>query len=727
MKDKINKFTNNRFTINILILVFLFILFIISSTIFFQSYKNKLINDNKLSTQLDIKYLNSKLDLYILNYKKDRIINEINFLFKNKTFESFIIKNTRYLFNEDTLFENTNNIEDKSWNIAEVVVDAKYGYVQKVSKSNLYEFVPTKNFDFTKPVVFRYQLFNKGNIKNLFAEIDFSGIEFKSNTKTTKSLFMDFFIDLKTSNSIYDLKLDNKIVSTVIYKYNNTDVIKNLESFLLKLILSNVVLLFPAIFVLIFYHKFLFKKYVTQPITYINSYLNELLNNRFTVLDRTKFEETDEIKDLTKKITKVATKIVSLENDLNINKESLELKSSIDTLTGLPNKSIFDFDIKTMYVSKTKAYIFVIKMDKLSEISKIHDSGYVNNFIESYTNTIRNVIFKYSKTDMKLYRFHGSQFAVIAKNIEIETAQEMCEKIIDEITEFLPVIYDVPDSLVQIGGTFFDLYGSLDTVTKLLDGAYKKSQENGINSYYIIGSNDIEKNQSLLNNSVKEVIEKENFTIRFTSDSFLFDDPEKLIMSEASPLIYDHNNKMISIGSLVSIAQKLKIVEKFDKIVIEKVIDEIRQKEFRHEIAINLSMDSIRNEEFIKWLEFKLNENKDIKKYIVFSLTSYSAYSQKNIFEEFIKKVHELGAKVILKRYKTDEYPLKELEFIQLDYIRMYKDYTINFTNNIVKKHKVKDILIFAELNNIKVLADSVKIDSDYDFLERLGTYGTSR
>ncbi len=728
MKERINnKFTNQSSKNSTIILFFIFVAFIVSSYFFFQSYKNTLIKKASDNYELNINYLNAKLDRNVLRHDKSSVKEDIKKLIDTKIFESIIIHNTRFIFDKNSLINASKEFNDKSWSLAEVIVDAKYGYINKIPKTSLYEFIPSNQYDPSQAISIRYQVYKKGSIKRVITKLDFSNIEvFEDSNKSIKS-WMDSFIDIDTSNRIYNLKVDNMVVATVVYIFNNNILKEQLESFLIKLLLFNIILFLPIIFVLGFYHKYLFKKYVTEPVTYANQYLDNILENKFTTLNKNKFEGTEEIKELTKKITKVSSKIASLKNELNVNKESLELKVSTDGLTGLPNKNIFDFDIKTMFVSMVNGYVFLVRLDNLSQISKNHDSGYINSFIESYVNIIKNIIFKYSKTDMKLYRFYGSQFAIIARNIDVSQARQMCEEIIEELTDRMPDIYDVPEDLVQIGGTAFDLYGSLDTILNSANNAYEISKKKGVNSYHIIGEDDIEKNYSLLDNSVIEVIQKAEFSISYVLDSYLFDDPEKLVMNEASPQLYDHDNKKLQIGSFVSVAQKLNMADEFDKIVIQKVINDIKQKQFQHEVAINLSISSIENDEFMQWLSNILKENESILKNIVFSITSYTAYLHKNSFAKFIEDIHKIGSKVLLKRYKTDEYPLTQLEFLDLDYIRMNQDYTTNFTNDIVKKHKVKNVLIFAELNDINVIADSVKLDADYDLLERLGTYATSR
>ncbi len=69
-----------------------------------------------------------------------------------------------------------------------------------------------------------------------------------------------------------------------------------------------------------------------------------------------------------------------------------------------------------------------------------------------------------------------------------------------------------------------------------------------------------------------------------------------------------------------------------------------------------------------------------------------------------------------MKRYNTNDYPLEELEDIKVDYLRIDKEYTNNLANDKIKRHKVKNILIFAQLNNMEILTENVKSDNDYAF-----------
>ena len=56
-----------------------------------------------------------------------------------------------------------------------------------------------------------------------------------------------------------------------------------------------------------------------------------------------------------------------------------------------------------------------------------------------------------------------------------------------------------------------------------------------------------------------------------------------------------------------------------------------------------------------------------------------------------------------------------------------YKELTQNIHNDLLKKHKIKNMMIFAELNNVKIIVENVESDKDYTYLSKLDLYAVNR
>ena len=42
---------------------------------------------------------------------------------------------------------------------------------------------------------------------------------------------------------------------------------------------------------------------------------------------------------------------------------------------------------------------------------------------------------------------------------------------------------------------------------------------------------------------------------------------------------------------------------------------------------------------------------------------------------------------------------------------------------HLIKKHKMRNIVVFADVNNIKLMVENIESDKDYEFLSKLDLY----
>jgi EAL domain-containing protein (putative c-di-GMP-specific phosphodiesterase class I) len=156
-------------------------------------------------------------------------------------------------------------------------------------------------------------------------------------------------------------------------------------------------------------------------------------------------------------------------------------------------------------------------------------------------------------------------------------------------------------------------------------------------------------------------------------------------------------------------------------------MSDIIKNGIKHSIAINLSLESISDDRFIFWIEKKIAENKNIASQLIFSVTSYAVAKDANKFKFFADKIHQCGAKVIIKRFESKFIPLSNLKDFNLDYIRLARDYTNDVYKDYSKQSFIQSISELATLLNIKVLAENVKNDEDMKFLRKYNLYAVSR
>ncbi len=713
--------------ISIILLMFVAVLFLLFWSIFFDFKENAFINA-KTNYELNIdKYTNKFKDPTLLFDKT--LLNEYR---KDALSTSFIsnikIKYNKILLSKESLIYQTNNFSHSSWNLADVTTDAKFGEIQKIEGTSFFEFIPSASFNPNEKLIIKYQLFRNNEIINFLVSLDLNLLNNEDIVNKEEDLFSiyKYFYNIKLDESITkELKIADINYASVEYTINDYYLKKEIYEYFNKLLFLAFLLFIPITIIVVFYSKYIEKKYVIEPIQYLDKIVTNIIEHKFMNINDKIINQNSEYKNLVTNISKLSNKIASMANELNINKESMERNLLTDSLTGLYDKKMFDIDMKSMFVSSAEGYIFLLKIAKLGQIENVNGSVKTDDFILSYVNVINNIIFQHKDNKITFYRIHGPEFIILVKGLEYNDADTFSNSIINGLNEEIYKNYKLPENIFHIGGTKIDKYGTIDSILDSVNSAYLDAVSSGVNAYKIVEENLIHNEIEKTEEKVKYIINNNFFNISFAYDSYSFDD--ELLLRELKPILRDENGNEIAIGSFMSISEKLHLNTTFDKQVIIKVLDYIRKNKINYKIAINLSIKTIVDKEFIKFLYDLVHEDKNVVNNILFSITSYTASANKGDFVKFVKQASELKFEILLKRFKTKEYSLDDLSEAKINYIKIDKDLTQNIHNDLVKKHRIKNIVVYAEVNDIKLIVENVESDQDYKFLSKLDLYAVNR
>ena len=713
--------------ITLLILIFVGILFLFFWS-FFLDFKEKAFINAQKNIELNVDKYTDKLESKIILFDKISVNQYIKDI-KNTNFLSNVkIKYNKILFNKESLIFQTNDFDDTSWNLADIMTDIRFGEIQKIQGTSFFEFIPASDFNLNENLIIKFQLFKNNEIKNFIVPINSNLVDNKDIEKKHEKFYsiFEYFYNIKLDNIIIkELKIGDVNYATIEYIIDDYNLKKEIYDFLNKLFIFIIILFLLIVMVIVYYNNYIENKYIIEPINYLENIVSDMLNNKFSNIDNKIFNENYEYKNLLTNISKLSNRVASLVNELNINRESMERNLLTDNLTGLYDKKMFDIDMKSMFVSSFEGYIFLLKIAKLNQIESLNGTVKTDDFIMSYVNIINNIIDSYQNNKMAFYRFHGAEFIILAKDFDYSEAVDFSNRVINGLLTEISKNYKLPNNIFHIGGTPIDKYGTIDSILSLVNDAYKKAVLKDENSYEIIEKNKISEEVEKTEKKVRYIIENNNFDISFAFDSYSFEN--ELLMRELKPILKDEEGNILPIGSFIAISEKLKLNKNFDKQVILKALEYIKNNKIEYKIAINLSIKTISDDEFIEFLNKLLHENKNIVNNILFSITSYSASVYKKQFIEFVKQLNKLNFEILIKRFKTKEYSLEELSEIKINYIKIDKDLTQNIHNDLIKKHRIKNIIVYAEVNEIKIIVENVESDQDYKFLSRLDLYAVNR
>ncbi|OHD98883.1 MAG: hypothetical protein A3K14_03335 [Sulfurimonas sp. RIFCSPLOWO2_12_FULL_36_74] len=686
------------------------LLFLLPVTLLFvysyHSYKSELKNEFDERVKQSTEVIFEDLEKNLLNSSYESIYLKLASLTDRAEINYIKLSYKNFLFTKESLLRNSNYAQNSDWEINDIVTDAKNGNITTFS-DDIYTLVSTKNFNSQEPIVFKFFLYKNELLINAISKLyfeyeiskkDFNKDSFKNNE--TADIFSKQIKNISLLDKPFveiEYIIDKRVLNEKIASLQKT----YLTYYFLTLAILG--LMFTLIYIVFI------KKMLLNSIKYFKDTMTETLNNNLApnTKKETISKDIDEAFDLLNKITK---KYIIVLNELNINKNILERKIFTDDLTGLPNQKVFELDLKNMFIVGSDGFIGTIKLESLGEFTKKFGSALANHFIEEFTNVVQNKFYELDLQEASLYRFFGSEFAMIFKNENEEKVLEFSKNLEEELKE-MGMRYEVENKSAYFGFIPFDKYGTIESILHSLSDAYNIAK-NSENCYHIVSPSEVLDKFSAIEQNVREIIENNSFEVEYGFETRSIE-TNSIIMLEAIPILYDRNKEKFSIGVFISAAEKINLVVSFDKKIIESVVSYIKTNNLKYAIVINLSMFSIKDNEFLTWLHSLFLFNKDISKKIIFSMTSYNASTNIEVFKKFTQEIHRFGAKIILKRFNINDFAIEQLEELHLDYLRINKDYTNNIFNDRDKKHFLRTIVNIGQSNEIIIIGDSIKDEKD--------------
>ena len=686
----------------------------------------------------------------LLNNKKDPEVESILKAIANRGFYKEIrLEDTAFTFTDIQIIEHSKDLSpDYLWKINEVSVDVKYGSIQLESdndefgselleleddgikevsssdeiKNNVYTFIPSKGYEKGGMIPIKISASFEDKLVNSITQLDLNKILVKISRDVKFESVPQWFIDflpMSMPEKKSEISDGWKTTATIYVSANPGDAYAKLYEQAQGAIYYALVAFIISMILLI-----IFLRFILQPLNSIEELASSIAQGRFETIK--KLPWTTEIKNVAIAMNDMSTKIEGVISKLNKNLENMTQKLSIDDLTGLNLKQTFETDMKRMFMSQSSGYILTVKIDDLGSFAKTNNSAEVNNFIKSFAKTLKDSNANI-EGDIEAYRFYGSEFAIIAKGLTYEGTQKLIKQIQDEFASLSKKVNKT--DIAHIGATPFNPIGTTPEMLDAANEAYQTAKQIGPNEAHVRDQNDLARDMESWKNLIFDIIDNGKFDVSYIGDAVSLNENNygKLLMQEAFTCAKDKDDKQIPIGTFVSIAEKYNKVIDFDKAVIQKVIANIKETNMSHDISINLSLDSIANNTFITWLKIVVEENKSIAAQLVFSITAYGVAKDVEHFKSFADAVHSVGAKIIIKRFETKFIPLDNIKGFNLDYIRLARDYTNDINQDSSKQGFVEALQELSALLNIKVFAENVKNDADFEYVKELNLYGVSR
>lgn len=460
---------------------------------------------------------------------------------------------------------------------------------------------------------------------------------------------------------------------------------------------------------------------ILRPLQAITRQADDISAGKFTTIDELPW--TREVRSVANSMNSMSIKIGQTIQNLNSRLDKLTDEVNRDPLTQLFNQATFNVDIKQLLSTGEAGYVIYIKLDALSAIIKKHGKHAVDNLLKSFSGELQQMPFP----ALRCYRWYGSEFAVIQTGADGNDVKALAQQV-QRIASRLGEQYDQHD-LLHMGIVPFARNSEFERLQPALIEAYKQALLIGENAYFIKEDTLSSMNDIGWKTTIEQVIAEDGIIITFTNAAYSYDDnlQPQLVMREAFTEVRDNTGQPFPIGTLFSMAEAFGASVALDQHIVRKVLQQLSQEATPAPVMINLSRSALSSAEFQQWLANEISQSNIDPALLAFGVSAYIAAKDLDAYRQFSLFVRQLGAASLLKRYSSDVIPVDMLKDLQIDYIRLARELTKDIHSNTHKSDLLNTIQQIASLIEVRVLAESVINNKDFQWLQQAGLFGISR
>ncbi|MHB8127882.1 MAG: EAL domain-containing protein [Mobilitalea sp.] len=402
--------------------------------------------------------------------------------------------------------------------------------------------------------------------------------------------------------------------------------------------------------------------------------------------------------------------------------KDIQLLAYYDSLTGIPNRTLFYDRLKTA-LSRAKSNdsgvaLFFMDIDrfKLINDSLGHDVG--DQLLIEVSKRIQSII----RESDTLSRLSGDEFTLIIESPKCaEDAITVAENIINQINKpFLLLGREVTIS-ISIGiaiAPYDDI--TLEGIIRKADSAMYHAKETG-RGKYVFSSVEIERrNQEITEMQIrlKEALKNEEFML-YLQPQIAYKEGKYNIIGAEALIRWKSKGEIIPPIKFIPASEENGLILPIGNWIIKEIfrLDRVLKEQGIHiKLAINVSVKQFENMDLIILLKKMLakNSSQDIK--LIVEITESMFINDIDRAVNYLKEIKELGISIALDDFGTGFSSLSYLARLPVDCLKIDQSF-VDKLDDVQHRKLTYSIITMAKTLNLKTLAEGVETQEQVDKL----------
>ena len=405
----------------------------------------------------------------------------------------------------------------------------------------------------------------------------------------------------------------------------------------------------------------------------------------------------------------------------------MEYESSHDSLTGLINRQQFEEHLQAALLSvQTSDEHHVLCYLDLDQFKLINDT-YGHPAGDRLLKEISGLLKECLGDDDSLARLGGDEFGIILKHQSLEAARRDAKALCRTVRDFQytgqdkPYEVGVSIGLVPITAQWHDLA----EIMRVADSACDVAKEMGRNRVHAYEPRDLALRQREVEmrwiQHIRQALSKEHFQLYYQNIVPLGSNPEHDTHYEILLRMKSDDGRVIRPTEFIAAAERYHLMPVIDRWVITHALrllsNRLLRSDFNSMFAINISGQSLDDEEFLGFVMAKLHHSAVPPEMICFEITETVAATNLVMVQRFISVLRGIGCRFALDDFGRGISSFAYLKNLKVDYLKIDGMFVKDIITDEIGCAMVESINHIGHIMGIQTIAEFVE---SQDVLEKL-------
>ncbi len=403
--------------------------------------------------------------------------------------------------------------------------------------------------------------------------------------------------------------------------------------------------------------------------------------------------------------------------------QELEFLSLYDSVTDLPNRSLFhdrlSQNLTRAKIAHQKIALLLIDLNSFKEINDVlgHDRGdlLLNKIARRF-----ETIIQHNET---LARLGGDEFVVILPDYNISTAVKLATR----FTALLEKSFIIDNNEIivsaSIGLSIYPEHGV--TISNLLSHAdfamYQAKDNHDSVAVYQAKSDYQARTRLTMVADIRKAMEEHEFELYYQPKCSL--KTNEIVSAEALGRWHSGHHGMVQPAIFIDLMEQNKLIDAYTYWAIETALVQAKiWKQYYQvvQIAVNISPKTLLDSHFISQLK-KIIQSKQDGELLCFEITENLFLSEFDRLASVLEQVRALGITLSIDDYGTGYSSLSRLRRLPVSELKIDQSFVSEMEKNQDDKVIVHSTIELAHNLGLNVVAEGVDTPEAYELLKNLG------